>query len=92
MNCNCPQPNNQAKLLTVKKAGPNLGKEFYACAKPQGEQCGYFSWADTTGTGPGPQVVPQKSQGVQEILAAIDALYTRIEDLERNVISQCAPK
>lgn len=27
---------------TVQKAGPNQGKTFHTCSKPQGEQCGFF--------------------------------------------------
>jgi hypothetical protein len=33
----------------VKKEGPNIGKEFYVCCKPQsdGSKCNYFKWKDT---------------------------------------------
>lgn len=42
MYCNC---NQEAKLVTVKKEGPNKGRTFYACPKPKGEQCDFFDWA-----------------------------------------------
>ena len=33
-------------LLTVRKEGPNKGRQFYKCAKPQGAGCDFFLWAD----------------------------------------------
>ncbi|KAH0541196.1 hypothetical protein KQX54_021251 [Cotesia glomerata] len=41
-SCNCHQP---AIKLTVKKDGPNKGRQFYKCAKPQDSSCGFFLWA-----------------------------------------------
>jgi DNA topoisomerase-3 len=41
--CKC---NQMAIIRTVKKEGPNQGKQFYSCAKPNG--CDYFDWADGT--------------------------------------------
>lgn len=38
--CNCGQ---QALLLTVRKDGPNQGRQFYKC---NGGTCGFFLWAD----------------------------------------------
>jgi len=32
--------------LTVAKDGANKGRQFYACAKPRGQGCNYFLWAD----------------------------------------------
>lgn len=40
--CKCGIP---AKLLSVKKDGPNKGREFYACSKPRTEQCDFFEWS-----------------------------------------------
>ena len=45
--CNC---NQNAMLLTVRKEGPNTGRQFYKCSKPQGSGCDFFLWADTTAT------------------------------------------
>ena len=42
-NCKCGIP---VAMRTVKKAGPNEGKPFYVCSKPQGEQCRFWEWAD----------------------------------------------
>ncbi|XP_014209436.1 DNA topoisomerase 3-alpha [Copidosoma floridanum] len=54
--CNCHQV---AKQLTVRKEGPNQGRIFYKCAKPQGESCDFFLWcpnstgqASTSESGP----------------------------------------
>lgn len=39
-------------LRTVKKEGPNLGKQFFVCARPQGHasnpeaRCNFFAWVD----------------------------------------------
>ncbi|XP_021921836.1 DNA topoisomerase 3-alpha [Zootermopsis nevadensis] len=43
--CQCGMP---AKRLTVQKDGPNKGRQFYACQKPQHERCNFFKWADDT--------------------------------------------
>ena len=48
--CYCGRP---ARLLTVRKEGPNLGRQFYVC--PDDKVCDFFSWADadenSSGTG-----------------------------------------
>lgn len=43
--CNC---NINASVRTVRKDGPNCGKEFYACSKPQQDdtKCAFFQWLD----------------------------------------------
>eukprot|EP00747_Dinoflagellata_sp_TGD_P028862 gnl/TRDRNA2_/TRDRNA2_133529_c3_seq2.p1 gnl/TRDRNA2_/TRDRNA2_133529_c3~~gnl/TRDRNA2_/TRDRNA2_133529_c3_seq2.p1 ORF type:complete len:581 (-),score=88.09 gnl/TRDRNA2_/TRDRNA2_133529_c3_seq2:65-1570(-) len=50
--CRCGMPSIQR---TVRKEGPNCGKHFYTCAKPQGQQCGFFEWLDNTDGGSGGQ-------------------------------------
>ncbi|XP_043503570.1 DNA topoisomerase 3-alpha isoform X1 [Polistes fuscatus] len=40
--CQC---NQRAIQLTVKKDGPNKGRQFYKCEKPQGSGCDFFLWA-----------------------------------------------
>lgn len=42
INCNCNKPAND---LTVRKEGPNKGRNFYACANRE-KSCGFFQWAD----------------------------------------------
>ncbi|XP_038184564.1 DNA topoisomerase 3-alpha isoform X2 [Arvicola amphibius] len=49
VTCNCGQ---EAVLLTVRKQGPNQGRQFYKCS---GGGCNFFLWADSshpTGGGP----------------------------------------
>ncbi|XP_038064080.1 DNA topoisomerase 3-alpha-like [Patiria miniata] len=41
--CQCGQA---AVLRTVQKEGPNKGKDFHCCGKPQGKQCKFFEWTD----------------------------------------------
>jgi DNA topoisomerase-3 len=57
-NCHCGNP---ASLLTVRKAGPNEGKSFYACSKPQSDsaKCQFFSWNEPT---PGSAVKPETTK------------------------------
>ena len=40
MTCQCGAP---AIVLTVRKEGPNQGREFYKC---ESGNCNFFSWAD----------------------------------------------
>ena len=47
--CNC---NESALMLTVRKEGPNTGRAFYKCSKPQGQGCDFFLWADSMPTTP----------------------------------------
>ncbi|PSN32683.1 DNA topoisomerase 3-alpha [Blattella germanica] len=47
--CNCGE---DAVLLTVRKDGPNKGRPFYKCGKPQGEGCNYFMWGDNENSPP----------------------------------------
>ena len=41
----------RCRVQTVKKAGPNQGRQFYSCARPEGPRsnpdsnCGFFQWA-----------------------------------------------
>lgn len=46
--CRCGE---HAVKRTVRKEGPNKGKEFFVCRKPQGEQCRYFEWASAVVAG-----------------------------------------
>ncbi|KWU47267.1 prokaryotic type I DNA topoisomerase [Rhodotorula sp. JG-1b] len=54
--CNCPET---AAERTVSKEGPNRGRKFFGCAKPIGEGCGFFAWADDQG----PAQVGPRAQG-----------------------------
>uniref|UniRef100_A0A7N5KJB3 DNA topoisomerase n=1 Tax=Ailuropoda melanoleuca TaxID=9646 RepID=A0A7N5KJB3_AILME len=42
VTCNCGQ---EALLLTVRKEGPNQGRQFYKCG---GGRCSFFLWADSS--------------------------------------------
>jgi len=45
--CNC---GTVAKLCTVKKDGPNKGRQFYGCMKPREAGCQFFQWGDENNT------------------------------------------
>ena len=36
----------RSRLLKVRKAGPNKGRQFYACSLPRHDQCDFFMWAE----------------------------------------------
>ncbi|KAM4049515.1 5'-3' DNA helicase ZGRF1 [Anomaloglossus baeobatrachus] len=36
----------RAKLVMVRKEGPNKGRFFFACDAPKGRQCKFFKWLD----------------------------------------------
>ncbi|XP_075835284.1 5'-3' DNA helicase ZGRF1 [Microtus pennsylvanicus] len=38
--------NQPAKLVMVKKEGPNKGRLFYTCDRPKGNQCKFFKWLE----------------------------------------------
>ncbi|XP_044157691.1 protein ZGRF1 [Bufo gargarizans] len=40
------QHQQQAKLVMVRKEGPNKGRFFYACDAPKASQCKFFKWLD----------------------------------------------
>ena len=46
----CPGHNEECVLRTVKKEGPNLGRQFYCCSRPEGHKsnpearCNFFKW------------------------------------------------
>ncbi|KAJ8016775.1 hypothetical protein DPEC_G00010870 [Dallia pectoralis] len=48
----CKAHGEPCVLRTVKKAGPNMGKQFFVCNRPQGHasnpeaRCNFFSWVD----------------------------------------------
>ncbi|XP_069741059.1 DNA-(apurinic or apyrimidinic site) endonuclease 2 isoform X1 [Narcine bancroftii] len=50
----CSRHQEPCILRTVKKAGPNQGRDFYACQRPKGaphnpaSRCDFFRWADTS--------------------------------------------
>lgn len=48
--CNCQQASIER---TVYKEGPNTGRKFWTCPKPQGEGCGFFEWQDSSSTAGG---------------------------------------
>ncbi|MEJ1270847.1 zinc finger GRF-type containing 1 [Cricetulus griseus] len=38
--------NQAAKLVMVKREGPNKGRLFYTCDRPKGNQCKFFKWLE----------------------------------------------
>ena len=75
MNCGC---NVEAKLLEVKKPGPNQGRQFYACAKPQGSQCDFFCWFGETPRSVQARVAPQREELIGKVLATLNTKLDKI--------------
>ncbi|XP_051041490.1 protein ZGRF1 [Phodopus roborovskii] len=48
LSCHHNQP---AKLVMVKKEGPNKGRLFYTCDRPKGNQCKFFKWLEEATSG-----------------------------------------
>ena len=46
---------------TVRKEGPNCGRDFFGCSKPQGSSCNFFLWCDDAASSGGHQA-PQIRQ------------------------------
>ncbi|KAI8940134.1 hypothetical protein NX059_003847 [Plenodomus lindquistii] len=44
-HCDC-NPREPAIHFETKKAGPNQGRWFRSCQKPEGSRCGFFLWDD----------------------------------------------
>ncbi|XP_030764441.1 DNA topoisomerase 3-alpha [Sitophilus oryzae] len=60
--CSCDQ---QAVMLTVKKDGPNKGRQFYKCGSGN---CNFFLWdPDSSEANPGPSNTTQNQRGNGEI-------------------------
>ena len=81
MICGC---NQEAKLLETKKPGPNQGRKFWACARPQGDQCDFFCWDGET-----PRQVSARTPGREELIGKVLAnmsvkLDRILEMLEKN--------
>lgn len=78
MNCKC---NQEAKLITVKKEGPNKGRQFYACAKPQNEQCDFFEWADNQ------KAAKQMNEDnrLDRILLGVNTIYTKLQEIDERL-------
>ncbi|XP_059470353.1 DNA topoisomerase 3-alpha [Neocloeon triangulifer] len=45
VTCSCANAPPAAQR-TVRKEGPNKGRQFWGCDKPMGQGCGFFKWAD----------------------------------------------
>ncbi|KMQ86449.1 dna topoisomerase 3-alpha-like protein [Lasius niger] len=67
--CNCHEI---AIQLTVKKDGPNKGRLFYKCAKPQGSGCDFFLWA---------------SDSAESRDDAVNERLSRVSNLDRNGVN-----
>ncbi|EAU90946.2 hypothetical protein CC1G_02333 [Coprinopsis cinerea okayama7 len=65
--CKC---NKDAATRTVTKDNENKGRVFYTCENPQGEQCGFFEWADApssnSGSGMGSRTTSMGNSGTSK--------------------------
>ncbi|XP_048189561.1 protein ZGRF1 [Perognathus longimembris pacificus] len=59
--------NQPAKLVMVKKEGPNKGRFFYACDRPKADQCKFFKWLEEVTPGWVTQEESQPSMVLNDI-------------------------
>ncbi|EDX05523.1 GD24215 [Drosophila simulans] len=63
----CQQP---ARQNTVRRNGPNLGRQFYNCPKP--DECTFFQWADKPTSGDGEEVMCNCGQVASQLTVRKD--------------------
>ena len=79
----CPGHQFAAKLLVVKKSGPNKNRRFYCCAFTGDQRCKFFMWAEDN-----PTLISLALQSTEDILGsgwsredgALDSYLRRIDD------------
>lgn len=59
--------NQPAKLVMVKKEGPNKGRLFYTCDKSKDNQCKFFKWLEEVTPGQLPQNTSQSTMVFNDI-------------------------
>lgn len=74
-----------AKLLTVKKDGPNKGRQFYACAEPKEYQCDFFEWADSENGGFVEK--PERAELIGKVLANMNTKIDLLTELVKELLS-----
>ncbi|KAG3275807.1 zinc finger GRF-type containing 1 [Ictidomys tridecemlineatus] len=75
-SCHHDQP---AKLVMVKKEGPNKGRLFYTCDRPKADQCKFFKWLEEVTPGWLTQEESQPSMVLNDIKSI--ALYLRSQKI-----------
>ncbi|XP_048669707.1 protein ZGRF1 isoform X7 [Marmota marmota marmota] len=75
-SCHHDQP---AKLVMVKKEGPNKGRLFYTCDRPKVDQCKFFKWLEEVTPGWLTQEESQPSMVLNDIKSI--ALYLRSQKI-----------
>ncbi|XP_012879305.1 PREDICTED: protein ZGRF1 [Dipodomys ordii] len=71
--------NQPAKLVMVKKEGPNKGRFFYACDRPKADQCKFFKWLEEVTPGGVTQEESQPSMVLNDIKSI--GLYLRSQKI-----------
>ncbi|XP_042553535.1 protein ZGRF1 isoform X2 [Dipodomys spectabilis] len=71
--------NQPAKLVMVKKEGPNKGRFFYACDRPKADQCKFFKWLEEVTPGGVAQEESQPSMVLNDIKSI--GLYLRSQKI-----------
>ncbi|XP_069878575.1 5'-3' DNA helicase ZGRF1 [Dipodomys merriami] len=71
--------NQPAKLVMVKKEGPNKGRFFYSCDRPKADQCKFFKWLEEVTPGGVTQEESQPSMVLNDIKSI--GLYLRSQKI-----------
>nr|XP_023404367.1 protein ZGRF1 isoform X2 [Loxodonta africana] len=75
-SCHHHQP---AKLVMVKKEGPNKGRLFYACDGPKADRCKFFKWLEEVSPGYSTQAESRPSMVLSDIKSI--GLYLRSQKI-----------
>ncbi|XP_054997895.1 protein ZGRF1 [Sorex araneus] len=81
-SCHHQQP---AKLVMVKKDGPNKGRLFYACDGPKADQCKFFKWFEAVTPG---NLLPGESPPVK-VLSDIKSIGLYLRSQKIPVYEEC---
>ena len=91
--CLCT-PGLPAVLKVVHEEGSNLGRRYWICAKPVGDNCSFFEWADAeaggnadaslVGSDDGPlrSYVPVEANAIPEVPPSPLAIWVDLFDVE----------
>ncbi|XP_036138187.1 protein ZGRF1 [Molossus molossus] len=74
-----------AKLVMVKKEGPNKGRLFYTCDAPKGDQCKFFKWLEEVTPGH----VTQEQSPPAVVLGDIKSLGVYLRSQKLPLYEEC---
>ncbi|XP_073897662.1 5'-3' DNA helicase ZGRF1 isoform X3 [Castor canadensis] len=77
--------NQPAKLIMVKKEGPNKGRLFYTCDRPKADQCKFFKWLEEVTPG----LLTQEESRPSMVLSDIKSIGLYLRSQKIPVYEEC---